>query len=127
MKACSCDNVITTVTMSPQHLRRYALRSMQAATLLGSRASSLCTGRISQSIITSAWSRRAMAHEASLKAPLHEAQNAISPLKEFDLRGRVFVVTGGGRGLGLSMAEALMEAGGKGGSLLLPITLGLIY
>lgn len=58
-----------------------------------------------------------MSNEASLKAPPHEAQNAISPLKDFDLRGRVFVVTGGGRGLGLSMAEALMEAGGEGGFL----------
>lgn len=33
---------------------------------------------------------------------------------EFDLEGRVFAVTGGGRGLGLSMAEALIEAGAKG-------------
>ncbi|KFY22406.1 hypothetical protein V493_06619 [Pseudogymnoascus sp. VKM F-4281 (FW-2241)] len=33
--------------------------------------------------------------------------------KEFDLRGKVFIVTGGARGLGLAMAEALVEAGGK--------------
>lgn len=31
---------------------------------------------------------------------------------DFDLRGRVFVVTGGARGLGLSLAEALAETGG---------------
>ncbi|RHZ60251.1 hypothetical protein CDV55_103551 [Aspergillus turcosus] len=31
--------------------------------------------------------------------------------KEFDLADRVYAVTGGGRGLGLAMAEALMEAG----------------
>ncbi|KAH7093171.1 hypothetical protein FB567DRAFT_557197 [Paraphoma chrysanthemicola] len=31
---------------------------------------------------------------------------------QFDLDGRVFVVTGGGRGLGLCMAEGLVEAGG---------------
>ncbi|EED13072.1 short chain dehydrogenase/oxidoreductase, putative [Talaromyces stipitatus ATCC 10500] len=31
--------------------------------------------------------------------------------REFNLEGRVIAVTGGGRGLGLSMAEALMEAG----------------
>lgn len=35
-------------------------------------------------------------------------------LADFDLEGRVFVVTGGARGLGLSLAEALVETGGKG-------------
>lgn len=38
---------------------------------------------------------------------------------EFDLEGRVFAVTGGGRGLGLSIAEALIEAGAKGKYLVL--------
>lgn len=32
---------------------------------------------------------------------------------QFDLAGRVFVVTGGGRGLGFSMAQGLVKAGGK--------------
>lgn len=35
--------------------------------------------------------------------------------REFDLNGKVFVVTGGARGLGLALAEALIEAGGIGG------------
>jgi hypothetical protein len=34
--------------------------------------------------------------------------------REFSLAGKVFAVTGGARGLGLSMAEALVEAGGEG-------------
>lgn len=34
--------------------------------------------------------------------------------REFNLEGRVIAVTGGARGLGLSMAEALMEAGANG-------------
>lgn len=34
--------------------------------------------------------------------------------REFDLANRVYTITGGGRGLGLCMAEALMEAGAKG-------------
>ena len=33
---------------------------------------------------------------------------------DFDLEGKVIVVTGGGRGLGLTMAQALVEAGCKG-------------
>ncbi|KAK6844082.1 D-arabinitol 2-dehydrogenase [Apiospora arundinis] len=32
---------------------------------------------------------------------------------DFDLAGKVYVVTGGARGLGLTLAEALVEAGGK--------------
>jgi len=35
-------------------------------------------------------------------------------LREFELDGRVFIVTGGARGLGLTLAEALVEAGGHG-------------
>ncbi|KAK0730256.1 short-chain dehydrogenase [Lasiosphaeris hirsuta] len=32
---------------------------------------------------------------------------------DFDLAGKVFIVTGGAQGLGLAMAEAVVEAGGK--------------
>ncbi|KAI0376514.1 NAD(P)-binding protein [Hypomontagnella monticulosa] len=34
-------------------------------------------------------------------------------LADFDLSGKVFIVTGGARGLGLALAEALAETGGK--------------
>ena len=34
--------------------------------------------------------------------------------KEFDMQDRVYAITGGARGIGLSMAEALLEAGAKG-------------
>ncbi|KAM3068103.1 hypothetical protein ACMFMG_011152 [Clarireedia jacksonii] len=102
--------------MSLQHLRRFPLRC--AATAVASRASSSCAGRISHRALVasriattpSLWSRR---RTMSSEAPLRPTQNAIPPLRDFDLQGKVFVVTGGGRGLGLSMAEALMEAGGK--------------
>ncbi|KAL5355721.1 NAD(P)-binding protein [Aspergillus floccosus] len=53
----------------------------------------------------------------------HHIQTRIPPMKpehknghrfkEFDLADRVYAITGGGRGLGLAMAEALMEAGAK--------------
>lgn len=33
---------------------------------------------------------------------------------DFSLRGKVFIVTGGAQGLGLALAEGLVEAGGKG-------------
>lgn len=33
---------------------------------------------------------------------------------DFNLAGKVFVVTGGAQGLGLALAEGLVEAGGKG-------------
>jgi hypothetical protein len=33
---------------------------------------------------------------------------------DFELAGRVFLVTGGAQGLGLTLAEGLVEAGGKG-------------
>ena len=33
---------------------------------------------------------------------------------DFDLAGKVYIVTGGARGLGLALAETLVEAGGKG-------------
>jgi len=32
---------------------------------------------------------------------------------DFDLQGKTFIVTGGARGLGLALAEALVEAGGR--------------
>ncbi|KAJ9293268.1 hypothetical protein DTO271G3_7991 [Paecilomyces variotii] len=41
-----------------------------------------------------------------------EAKNQ-QRFREFNLENRTFTVTGGARGLGLSMAEALMEAGAK--------------
>lgn len=45
--------------------------------------------------------------------PAFGTQNA-QRFREFNLEGRVVAVTGGARGLGLSMAEALMEAGANG-------------
>lgn len=45
--------------------------------------------------------------------PAFGTQNA-QRFREFNLEGRVIAVTGGARGLGLSMAEALMEAGANG-------------
>lgn len=48
------------------------------------------------------------------KMPAKELLYNNHRFSEFDLEGRVYAITGGGRGLGLSMAEALIEAGAKG-------------
>lgn len=55
---------------------------------------------------------RTMAGPAHLKERLPK-MDGNGRFREFSLAGKVFAVTGGGRGLGLSMAEALVEAGGE--------------
>ncbi|KAI5868339.1 NAD(P)-binding protein [Durotheca rogersii] len=50
------------------------------------------------------------AHEL---APNSDVNVGRKRLADFDLKGKVFVVTGAARGLGLALAESLVEAGGK--------------
>lgn len=57
---------------------------------------------------------RSMAGHAHVKERLPRSEKAQERFREFSLAGKVFAVTGGARGLGLSMAEALVEAGGRG-------------
>ncbi|KAE8350072.1 hypothetical protein BDV28DRAFT_139842 [Aspergillus coremiiformis] len=53
------------------------------------------------------------AHHIQTRMPPKESIKNGHRFKEFDLNDRVYAVTGGGRGLGLAMAEALMEAGAR--------------
>ncbi|PWY89029.1 oxidoreductase [Aspergillus heteromorphus CBS 117.55] len=54
------------------------------------------------------------AHHIQTRIPDLKAEPKKSHrFREFDLEDRVYAITGGGRGLGLAMAEALMEAGAK--------------
>ncbi|KAJ5264796.1 hypothetical protein N7505_007589 [Penicillium chrysogenum] len=59
--------------------------------------------------------RRRLATDAGTKQtlPKEPLQKTDQRFQAFQLRGKVFAVTGGGRGLGLTMAEALVEAGGE--------------
>lgn len=54
------------------------------------------------------------AEVSPIKEKLPDPDRTPFRFREFDLEGKVFVVTGGGRGLGLVLAEALIEGGGKG-------------
>ncbi|CAI7667677.1 unnamed protein product [Penicillium palitans] len=58
---------------------------------------------------------RRLATDAGIKQtlPKEPHQKTDQRFQAFQLRGKVFAVTGGGRGLGLTMAEALVEAGGE--------------
>ena len=51
---------------------------------------------------------------SSIARRLPDADQDHNRLRDFNLQGKVFVVTGGGRGLGLTLAEVLVEAGGTG-------------
>ncbi|OLN81955.1 Sorbose reductase SOU1 [Colletotrichum chlorophyti] len=52
-------------------------------------------------------------HPAVETLPSRDANFGKSQFADFNLKGRTFIVTGGAQGLGLSLAEALGEAGGK--------------
>jgi len=49
---------------------------------------------------------------ASIQAKMPDPATNPARLKEFDLAGKIFIVTGGAQGLGLTLAQALVEAGG---------------
>ncbi|CRG83818.1 short chain dehydrogenase/oxidoreductase, putative [Talaromyces islandicus] len=61
--------------------------------------------------ITTNHTPKASPDNVQTKLPSASGSKNAQRFREFDLQDRVFAVTGGARGLGLAMAEALMEAG----------------
>lgn len=57
---------------------------------------------------------RSSRKQSAIASRLPDPERQPQRFRDFDLAGKVFVVTGGGRGLGLTLAEVLVEAGGKG-------------
>jgi hypothetical protein len=55
--------------------------------------------------------RENAAHEIAPKQDINVGRKRFA---DFEMKGKVFVVTGGAQGLGLALAESLVEAGGKG-------------
>jgi hypothetical protein len=65
----------------------------------------------STSCYTSAKEEQSPQGTARITTKLPDPEKNPKRFSEFDLLGKVFIVTGGGRGLGLSLAESLVEAG----------------
>lgn len=65
--------------------------------------------------------------QSAIAQRLPDPERQPQRFRDFDLEGKVFVVTGGGRGLGLTLAEVLVEAGGKGTWPRLMFILGSLY
>jgi hypothetical protein len=70
---------------------------------------SLCNGL--RYVSSTSYNRR---KPSAIAQRLPDPERQPQRFRDFDLEGKVFVVTGGGRGLGLTLADVLVEAGGKG-------------
>jgi hypothetical protein len=91
-----------TLPKTPHELR-FLLQKASALPLPSRAASDIATSRPG-----------ATTDHIQTKLPPDNKTRNTQRFREFDLENRVFAITGGGRGLGLAMAEALMEAGAKG-------------
>ncbi|KAI9149126.1 Short chain dehydrogenases/reductase notP' [Paramyrothecium foliicola] len=76
-------------------------------------------GRLPSTAPLSTTYRRQQASQSTDGAPLirpglaDKSKTERKQFADYDLAGKVYIVTGGARGLGLTLAEALVEAGGK--------------
>lgn len=106
---------------SRQVTRSVAKLPSRGASFISSRyvkPAAIASSLNSQSRTFKSTPKNAIAGSPSPKDPLIDTINApaqpiVKRIPEFSLKDKVILVTGAGRGLGLTVAEAILEAGGK--------------
>ena len=101
-------NLARSATLSPHYHNRRLISSSRRSHLSYDPAEALfVNGSTARKVAIAAVSSRRFA--TAVRKPA-----ATRLMDQFNVKGKVYIVTGGGRGLGLMMAEGIAEAGGKG-------------
>ncbi|KAI2621424.1 NAD(P)-binding protein [Hypomontagnella submonticulosa] len=113
MSVCSRLAVRTFVRTRPSVLRPCIYKTSMAATLMKTAPVHARLFHSSPNPWTKPTNPDPRENPANELAPNTDVNVGQKRLADFDLKGKVFVVTGAARGLGLALAESLVEAGGK--------------
>lgn len=108
----SATSAVTKAPGKALNIRRFSVAASR------NHHSSACIKQFNQSRCFSATKASPLIQTTSKDSPIDtlEKPATLPPrrMPEFSLAGKVILVTGGARGLGLTVAEALLEAGAKG-------------